>query len=52
MLNIFQSQFIEKGFRKTENFERNVVLLLSLFTLDKQQQQQQKTLQTWREDSL
>ena len=30
----FQSQFIEKGFKKTENFEQySVVLLLFLFTL-------------------
>ena len=34
MLSILQSQFIEKGFRKAENSEQNVVLLLFLFTLD------------------
>ena len=33
MLSILQSQFIEKGFKKTENSEQNVVLLLFLFTL-------------------
>ena len=32
-LSILQSQFIEKGFKKTENSEENVVLLLFLFTL-------------------
>ena len=32
-LRILQSQFIEKGFKKTENSEQNVVLLLFLFTL-------------------
>ena len=35
-LSIFQFQFIEKGFKKTENFEHSVVLLLFLFTLDKE----------------
>ena len=34
MLSVLQSQFIEKGSKKTENFEQNVVLLLFLFTLD------------------
>ena len=34
MLSILQSQFIEKGFKKAENYEQNVVLLLFLFTLD------------------
>ena len=34
-LSILQSQFIEKGFKKAENSEQNVVLLLFLFTLDK-----------------
>ena len=29
-----QSQFIEKVFKKAENSEQNVVLLLFLFTLD------------------
>ena len=33
-LSIFQSQFTEKGFNKTDNFEHCVVLLLFLFTLD------------------
>ena len=32
-LSILQSQFIEKGFKKAENSEQNVVLLLFLFTL-------------------
>ena len=32
-LSILQSQFIEKGFKKAENCEQNVVLLLFLFTL-------------------
>ena len=31
---ILQSQFFEKGFKKAENSEKNVVLLLFLFTLD------------------
>ena len=35
MLSILQSQFIEQGFKKTENSEHNVVLLF-LFTLDKE----------------
>ena len=30
-----QSQFIEKSFKKTENFEHSVVLLVFLFTLGK-----------------
>ena len=30
-----QSQFTEKGFKKAENSEQNVVLLLFLFTLVK-----------------
>ena len=34
MLSILQSQFIEKVFKKTDNSEQNVVLLLFLFTLD------------------
>ena len=34
-LSILQSQFTEKGFKKAENSEQNVVLLLLLFTLDK-----------------
>ena len=34
MLSVLQSQFIEKGSKKTENFEQNVVLLLFLFPLD------------------
>ena len=33
-LSILQSQFIEKGFKKTENSEQNVVLLLFLLTLE------------------
>ena len=33
--SILQSQFIEKGFKKTENFEHSVVLLLFLCTVDK-----------------
>ena len=33
-LSILQSQFIEKGFKKAENCEQNVVLLLFLFTLE------------------
>ena len=32
-LSILQSEFIEKGFKKAENSEQNVVLLLFLFTL-------------------
>ena len=35
MLSILQSQFIEKGFKRTENSEQNAVLLLFLFTLEK-----------------
>ena len=31
-LSILQSEFIEKGFKKAENSEQNVVLLLFLFT--------------------
>ena len=31
--SFLQSQFTEKGFKKTENSEQNVVLLLFLFTL-------------------
>ena len=34
VLCILQSQFIEKGFKKAENSEQNVVLLLFLFTLN------------------
>ena len=34
-LSILQSQFIEKGLKRTQNVERNVVLLLLLFTLKK-----------------
>ena len=34
MLNILQSQFIEKGLKKAENSEQNVVILLFLFALD------------------
>ena len=33
MLSILQSQFAEKGFKKTENSKQNVVLLLFSFTL-------------------
>ena len=33
-LSILQSQFTEKGFKKTENSEQNVVLLLFLLTLE------------------
>ena len=33
-LSILQSQFTEKGFKKTENSEQNVVLLLFSVTLD------------------
>ena len=32
-LSILQSKFIEKGFKKAENSEQIVVLLLFLFTL-------------------
>ena len=32
--SILQSQFVEKGLKKTENFECNVVLLMFIFTLD------------------
>ena len=39
-LGILQSQFTEKGFKKTEHFEHSVVLLFLLFTLNRQQQQQ------------
>ena len=35
MPSMLQSQFIEKVFKKTENFKRSVVLLLFVFTLDK-----------------
>ena len=35
MPSMLQSQFIEKGFKKTENFKQIVVLMLFLFTLDK-----------------
>ena len=35
LLNILQSQFTEKGFKKTENSEQNELVLLFLFTLDK-----------------
>ena len=35
VLSILQPQFTEKGFKKAENSEQNVVLLLFLFTLDK-----------------
>ena len=31
MPSILQSQLIEKGFKKTENFEYNLVLLLFLY---------------------
>ena len=34
-LNILQSQFAEKAFKKTENSEQNMVLLLFLFTPEK-----------------
>ena len=34
MLSILQSQFTEKGFKKSQNSGQNVVLLLFLFTLD------------------
>ena len=34
MLNILQSQFIEKGLKKAENSKQNVVILLFLFALD------------------
>ena len=34
-LSILQPQSTEKGFKKASNFEQNVVLLLFLFTLDK-----------------
>ena len=34
VFGILQSHFIEKGFKKTENSEQNVVLLLFLFTPD------------------
>ena len=33
-INILQSQFTEKGFKKAENSEQNVVFLLFLFTLN------------------
>ena len=33
LFSILQSQFIEKGFKKNENFEHDAVLLLFLFTL-------------------
>ena len=33
-LSILQSQFSEEDFKKAENSEQNVVLLLFLFTLD------------------
>ena len=36
-LIILQSHFIEKGFKKTENSEQYLVLLLSLFPLEKGQ---------------
>ena len=32
--SFLQSQFTEKGFKKTEISEQNVLLLLFLFTLD------------------
>ena len=35
MLSALRSHFIEKGLKKTENFEHIVVLLLFLFTLNK-----------------
>ena len=41
-LNILQSQFIEKGFKESENSEQNVVLLLWLFTLDKNRRKWKK----------
>ena len=34
LFNKIQSQFIEKGFKKAENSEQNVVLLLFLLTLE------------------
>ena len=34
VFGVLQSHFIEKGFKKTENSEQNVVLLLFLFTPD------------------
>ena len=33
ILSILQSQFIEKGFKKTKNSEQNVVLLLVFVTV-------------------
>ena len=33
-ISILQSQFIEKGFEKTENSEQNMVSVLFLFTLE------------------
>ena len=57
-LSILQSQFSEIGFKKAENFEQNVVLLLFLFTLDKLmsceiKKKQKKTWQTiYLEDML
>ena len=36
---VFQSQFIEKGFKKAENFKHNVVLLtVSIYTKKKLKQ--------------
>ena len=35
VLSVLQSQFIEKGLKKTGNVEHNMVLLLFLFALDK-----------------
>ena len=34
----FKSQFIEKGFKKAENYEQNAVLQLFLFTLKKKEE--------------
>ena len=41
-LSILQSQFIEKDFKKSENSEQNVALLLCLFTLDKNRRKLKK----------
>ena len=42
MLSILQSQFTER-FQETQNSDRNVVLLLFLFTLDYRERETQKT---------
>ena len=42
-LNILQSQFSKRGFKKTENSEHSVVLLLFYFTLNKKKQKKQLT---------